>query len=185
MQLWREICDQGFGGAHTLVYIWAGQNGLKKEPKNKLTGKKWVKKSAPKKIYPRSASFAAWLLFKQEQDLKAEECLSLEKMKASEPKVERMLNLVHEFQAMTRNRQAEKLPEWLREVNESGIEPLKSFGRGVQADRKAVDAALSLPWSNGVTEGNVNRLKTIKRQMFGRANFSLLRQRVLRLPLAT
>lgn len=181
LQLWREISDQGFSGAHTLVYIWADQKGLKKEPKGKPVGKK----PAPQKIYPWSASRAAWLLFKQEQDLKTDERLSLEKMKFVEPKVEQVLKLVHEFQAMTNNRQAKKLPDWLRRVNESGIEPLKSFGRGVQADRKAVEAALSLPWSNGVTEGNVNRLKMIKRQMFGRASFSLLRQRVLRLPLAT
>ena len=119
-------------------------------------------------------------MFKSEDDLKLEENLVLEKMKAVEPNVNLVLSLVHEFQSMIRNRQVEKLPGWLRRVKDSKIEPLKSFGRGLQADRKAVDAALSLCWSNGVTEGNVNRLKLIKRQIFGRASFSLLRQRVLR-----
>ena len=61
----------------------------------------------------------------------------------------------------------------------SGIEELSRFARGIQADYAGVAAALELPWSNGPVEGHVNRLKAIKRQMFGRAKFPLLRKRVL------
>jgi transposase len=53
------------------------------------------------------------------------------------------------------------------------------FARGLTEDRAAVEAALSLEWSNGQTEGQVNKLKLLKRQMYGRANFDLLRRRVL------
>ncbi len=65
----------------------------------------------------------------------------------------------------------------------SVCEALKQFAKGIKQDLAAVTNALSLPWSNGQTEGQVNRLKLIKRQMYGRANFDLLRKRVLATPL--
>ena len=68
---------------------------------------------------------------------------------------------------------------WLEEALSSCIAPLASFARGVRDDWEAVVAGMSLPWSQGPVEGAVNRIKMIKRQMFGRANFDLLRRRVL------
>ena len=85
---------------------------------------------------------------------------------------------------MLRNRQAEMLPDWLNQARESSINALKRFATGLENDLSAVTAALSLSWSNGPTEGNVNRLKLINRQMYGRANFDLLRRRVLGMPSA-
>jgi hypothetical protein len=72
-----------------------------------------------------------------------------------------------------------KLKPWLVNVLNSGIEAFVSFAKGIVKDFEAVENALSMPWSNGQTEGQVNRLKFIKRQMYGRANFDLLRRRVL------
>jgi len=69
------------------------------------------------------------------------------------------------------------------DVTQSGINALKGFVKGIKQDLVAVINALSLPWSNGQTEGQVNRLKLIKRQMYGRANFDLLRKRVIGNPL--
>lgn len=60
-----------------------------------------------------------------------------------------------------------------------GVKKLQNFALGLRLDYDAVRAALTYDWSNGQVEGQVNRLKTIKRQMYGRANFDLLRQRVL------
>ncbi len=68
---------------------------------------------------------------------------------------------------------------WLTAVIESKIPELNGFARSLSRDKDAVLAALSLPWSNGQVEGQVNRLKLIKRQMYGRAKFDLLRLRVL------
>lgn len=59
---------------------------------------------------------------------------------------------------------------------------VRRFARGLEQDRAAVEAAMALPWSNGPVEGAIQRLKTIKRQMYGRANFDLLRRRVLEPP---
>jgi hypothetical protein len=78
-----------------------------------------------------------------------------------------------------RKRNYQQLRSWMEEANESGISELKSFVAGIERDYDAVKEALRLPWSQGVTEGKVNKLKTIKRQMYGRAGFPLLRQRLL------
>lgn len=71
-------------------------------------------------------------------------------------------------------------PPWLTTCAESGIPILVTFGQGLQRDYAAVSAALALPWSSGQAEGQINRLKTLKRQMYGRASFDLLPARVLR-----
>jgi len=73
----------------------------------------------------------------------------------------------------------EGLESWLGEVKESEFEELKSFVRGIEKDKAAVLAGLTLPYSNGVVEGHNNRLKLIKRSMFGRAKLELLKKRVV------
>ena len=75
-----------------------------------------------------------------------------------------------------RDRKAGELERWLADAAES---ELRSFADGLRQDEAAVRAALRLPWSNGQTEGQITRLKLIKRQMFGRAKHDLLRARVL------
>jgi len=70
----------------------------------------------------------------------------------------------------------------LAAVAASNITSLQRFANGLRQDLAAVKAALSLPWINGQTEGQINRLKLIKRRMYGRANFDLLRKRVLPRP---
>jgi transposase len=80
---------------------------------------------------------------------------------------------------MAKNRQANQLDEWMKEAADSDIEALKNFAKGLKQDYDAVKAALTYEWSNGQVEGHVNRLKTIKRQMYGRAGFSLLKKRIL------
>jgi transposase len=88
-------------------------------------------------------------------------------------------SLVKEFQAMLRNRQVEKLDDWLRQATTSGVRELRRFALGLVQDEAAVRAALSQKWSNGQVEGQVTKLKLLKRQMYGRAKFDLLRARVL------
>ena len=71
------------------------------------------------------------------------------------------------------------LEAWMAETMHSGIDALARFARGLQEDLVAITAGLTLEWSNGVTEGQIHRLKLAKRQGYGRASFALLRQRVL------
>jgi transposase len=83
------------------------------------------------------------------------------------------------FLAMVRERRGEDLETWLAEAMHSGIDALARFARGLQDDLVAIKVGLTLAWSNGVTEGQIHRLKLLKRQGYGRAGFALLRQRVL------
>jgi transposase len=78
-----------------------------------------------------------------------------------------------------RQRQAYKLEGWLKAVDQSETDELKSFANGIRQDREAVEAGLTVEWSQGQVEGQVNRLKTVKGGMYGRASFELLRARVL------
>ena len=87
--------------------------------------------------------------------------------------------LAQEFMQRLRERQAEQLPDWLKRAKASQIPELKSFAIGISRDYAAMSAAFSLAWSNGVVEGNINLLKYLKRQMFGRAHLDLLRIKVL------
>lgn len=83
------------------------------------------------------------------------------------------------FTEMVRRRKAELLPAWLRSAARSKLKEFVGFARGTGEDYEAVRNALTYEWSNGQLEGQVNRLKLIKRQMYGRAKFDLLSARVL------
>jgi len=83
---------------------------------------------------------------------------------------------------MIRLSEANALLPWLSDVAKSRIDTLKHFACGIEQDLDAVRNALCLPWSQGQVEGQVNRLKLIKRQMYGRASFELLRKRVIGCP---
>jgi len=93
-------------------------------------------------------------------------------------------DLALSFQDMMRRRAADALVSWLERASACGLSCFASFAGGLRADRAAVEAAFALKWSNGPTEGNVNRLKSlyqklIKRQGYGRASFGLLKARFL------
>jgi transposase len=87
--------------------------------------------------------------------------------------------LSQDFLAMVRERRGDDLAAWMAEATQSGSEELTRFARGLQADLAAITAGLTLAWSNGVTEGQMHRLKLVKRQGYRRAGFALIRQRVL------
>jgi Transposase len=90
-----------------------------------------------------------------------------------------VLTLAEELAAMFRKQSATSLQQWLVKAEACASPDMKGFAQGIRQDEAAVAAAISQPWSNGPVEGQVNRLKMIKRQMYGRASFKLLRARVL------
>ena len=95
------------------------------------------------------------------------------------PAIKEAQELALEFTRMVRQRSAEMLPAWLRAVAKSKLKEFVSFAHGLSEDYEAVKNALYYKWSNGQLEGQVNRLKLNKRQMYGRGKFDLLRARVL------
>ena len=105
--------------------------------------------------------------------------LYLEQLCQVDSQMAQLYELALAFLSLVRERRGEDLAAWRIQVAQSGIEPLARFAEGLQEDLAAIQAGLTLPWSNGVTEGHVNRLKLLKRQAYGRASVTLLRQRML------
>ena len=127
-----------------------------------------------------SARHVACLLVGCKDRLPEEERDYLRRLCHHEPTIALAYELVREFADLARERTGQGFDAWLTRATTSGIPELDRFARGLMDDRAAVEAGLSLEWSNGQTEGHVNKLKLLKRQMYGRANFDLLRRRVLR-----
>src|SRR2546426_983753 len=86
------------------------------------------------------------------------------------------------FTALVRQRQPERLDPWLTRATASALEAFQRFASGLQEDYEAIKAGVTLPWSTSPVEGHINRLKMLKRQMFGRARLDLLSRRFLRAP---
>jgi transposase len=126
-----------------------------------------------------SAQQATWLFFRRSEDLKEDEQKKLQQLRQASPHIETTYQLVDKFLHMVREHAGEQLDTWLDEAEASHLKAFDSFIIGVQQDKDAVFAGLTLPWSNGPLEGNVNRLKLIKRSMYGRAELDLLKLRVL------
>jgi transposase len=121
----------------------------------------------------------AWLLLRRPSDLDEEEHAVLQQLGLRDPELTTTRHLVQEFMRMVRERRGRKLEAWVAQAQANGPPELRGFGRNLRRDWDAVHAGLTKAWSSGSVEGHVNRLKVIKRQMYGRAKFDLLRKRVL------
>jgi transposase len=126
-----------------------------------------------------SAHEAVWLFVRHADDLSEAEQETLATILSQCETARTIYQLVQDFRQILHLREGEKLNGWLERVRASQIRPLQSFVGGIERDKAAVLAGLTRPQNNGLVEGKVNKLKLIKRMMFGRAEFPLLRQRVL------
>jgi transposase len=180
-QLERELRAKGYKGAQKAIYrCLATLELFVSSPSQRSSASASEEtKSPPNPLLALSAPQATWLFFRKEEDLKAEEQESLRQLRQASPQIEVAYQLVEAFLHMVRERTGEQLDAWLKAVQASHLEAFQSFVTGVQQDKDAVLAGLTLPWSNGPVEGQVNRLKLIKRSMYGRAQFDLLKRRVL------
>jgi transposase len=119
-------------------------------------------------------------LVKKPQDLSSEEKQLVAAVLEQSPAIKAATQLVLEFQRLIHGRNRKGLAAWLNKAGKPGASPeLKAFAESLKQDLPAVEAAFESSWSTGQVEGQINRLKLIKRQMYGRANFDLLRKRVL------
>ena len=175
-QLDAELRDKGFQGSYDMVRRrvahWRTHDQARSTPK--------ARKSRSPLVRRLSSNQVAWLLLKPQQDLTSEEHVFMEQLHEHCPTVTEAAALAQQFSDMVKQRRGADLDNWLAKARRAdGPIEMKRFGKGLENDLKAVRAALTLSWSNGQTEGQVNRLKLIKRQMFGRASFDLLRRRFL------
>jgi transposase len=137
---------------------------------------------APLRYSPRQA---AWAIFQSETELKESQKVLCQALCELSPMAAQARQLAHAFREMIEKRQVAQLDSWLIQAENSRIVEFRRFVAGLRKDYKAIKAALIYSWSNGQVEGQVNRLKVIKRQMYGRAGFSLLRKKVLGLHLTS
>ena len=181
MQLWRELRKQGYPGSRKRVAQWVQQ---RREEPAATTPKKYLSRpdgspggsGAAHGLSPRQQ---VWLLLREPEDLSDDEREALRQMLGACEDVVAAYPLAQRFVRMIRLQEAEAFDPWLEAAEGSGVADLQSFASELRRERKAVEAALRLPYSNGQTEGQINKLKLIKRSMYGRGNFDLLRQRVL------
>jgi transposase len=122
---------------------------------------------------------AAALLSKPRPLLTGWQAAKVDALKKACPDFARMRSLVMSFRGILQSGKIRTLARWMKQANGSGIYGMKRFVRTLKHDLAAVKNALRESWSNGPVEGHINRLKTLKRQMYGRAGFELLRARLL------
>jgi transposase len=181
LQLYRELVGQGYSGSRASVSRWVAQR-RRPEPDQRAvrsSAPASTPKSRPPGVRRLSPPQAAWLLVQPPLDLTEEEHVALDHMQSVAPEISMAYTMAQDFIGLVRERASERLNAWIERARSSGTAELESFAKGLQQDLSAVTAGISLPWSNGQTEGQVNRLKLIKRTMYGRAGFTLLRQRIL------
>jgi transposase len=128
-----------------------------------------------------SATVLSFLLLRETASLNEEEARVLEQIKTASQEAALAYELTQRFMTMIHKKSDEQLDDWIRQVRQSNLVELQNFALGLGRDQAAVENALTLEYSNGQVEGQVNRLKLKKRTMFGRASFELLRKRVLHL----
>ena len=127
---------------------------------------------------PKARALASWILTDPD-NLDDAEKEKLAQVRERCPHLDALAGHVTEFAKILTGLHGDRLGGWIEAVQADDQPDLHSFARGLNHDHDAVLNGLTLPWSSGVVEGNVNRLKMLKRQMYGRATFGLLRKRVL------
>ena len=179
MQLAREIQAQGFRGSASLVgQLLSDWRARLPEPVGRVRGKK--RQAAPLAKRQVSAKQASWLFVKRKEQLTTDQQELIERICQAHADLQELYQLGQDFVLMVKQRQPKQLDPWLARAQKSASVELQRFASGIKRDYDAVKAALSLPWSQGQVEGQITRLKFLKRQMYGRARFDLLRSRVLR-----
>ena len=166
LQLHAEITTRGFSGSYGAVRDYL-------QPFRAL-GTAPPAAPAP----PKVRDITGWML-RHPDSLDAGEQVKLKEVLARCPHLDATAAHVGAFAEMMTGRHGEHLDDWIAAVDADDLPDLRSFTRGLTRDHDAVLAGLTLQHSSGAVEGNVNRIKMIKRQMYGRAGFALLRKRVL------
>lgn len=183
--LYREIVEDGYTASMANVTRFIRKlrttkgkpRGFKSvEPTKETTA---TKEDAEQRRPPTALQVARWMTFTKEQRLDWQNAY-LTRLCEADPTIAQTFVLIQDFATMLRERQGTQLDTWLTRVEEQKVSELKTFARGLRKDYEAVKAGLTLEWSNGQVEGQVHRLKLLKRQMYGRGSFQILRKRVLR-----
>jgi transposase len=183
MRLFRDLQQQGYAGSYGLVAAYARRlrqaQGLAPGQRRARQPLPVVAESPYRPLTPRRAT---WLALRCEEQRTADETQQLAQLRAQHAEVDEAMTLAQDFATIVRQRQPTQLDPWLKRATTSTLEAVRRFAKGLYEDYDAVKAGVTLPWSTGPVEGHINRLKMLKRQMFGRARLDLLSRRFVRAP---
>jgi transposase len=179
--LFRTLQQSGYRGSYPtlmryLERLRAAEDILSARPPLSAQPRPVLVTAAQRLWTPRTA---AWLVLRRVEKRSVEEQAWLTALRQHAPVLDEAVALAEEFIGLLRERAPERLDAWLQRAERSTIRSLRRFAQRLWADYNAVRAAMTSAWSNGQTEGQINRLKMIKRQMFGRAGLDLLARRFL------
>ncbi|MFE4579420.1 transposase [Streptomyces chartreusis] len=163
-RVWEEIVPLGYQGSYQRVRAYFREKRLS---------------PGPVRARPPSPRVVAGWILRRPETLTETEHLRLKAVLVHCPELDALTGHVRAFGQMLTERQGERLPQWLDAARQDDLPGLHTLAAGIDRDRDAVIAGFTLPWNSGVVEGHVNRIKMLKRQMFGRAGFHLPRKRVL------
>ncbi len=178
-RLFAEIKERGYAGCQSLLRRMLTEWRTELPPKRRQGSPRKPRlfaQGGQRRLSSRAASF---LMILPPEKLTAKQQQHIEHICQASSDLRAVYLLSQEFVTLLRERQAEALDSWLKRAKACHVTELASFVNGIRRDYAAVRAAFSSKWSNGITEGHVNRLKFLKRQMFGRAHLDLLRVKVL------
>jgi transposase len=180
LRLFRALQQRGYSGSYVTV---ARYTQRMRQAQGQTPRQRRPRQTVPAVAEPSSrhltARRATWLVLRRPERQNEHEAAQLAQLKAQHPEVAAAIVLAQDFAQLVREQWPDQLDSWLARAAESPCVPLQRFAKGLRDDYDAVKAGITLPWSPGPVEGHMNRLQTLKRQMFGRASLDLLQRRFL------
>ncbi|MGW7614041.1 transposase [Streptomyces sp. NPDC054766] len=188
---WRSLSDSSFV-PRSAALLCVHARIAPGDPRARLPGKPPGRPKTPRRPagrhrrtgprrHPQPRKITSWIMLPRDTLTPSQDKRLLE-VRLACPDITQACDLARVFADLVRHRRGYLLLEWIREAEQDAPKPMSGFAGFLRQDLDAVTAGLNLPWSSGVAEGHVNRVKTLKRAMYGRASFMLLRTRILTQP---
>jgi transposase len=178
LRLYGELQQRGYPGSYATVARYAQRL---RQAQGQAPRQRRHQPPLPVVAEPHqrllTARQAAWLVVRHEEQRTTDDAKQLAQLRAQHVDVAEAINLAQDFAQLVRQQQPQELEPWLARAAKSAVGAFQRFAKGLRDDYDAIKAGVTLPWSNGPVEGQITRLKLLKRQMFGRASLALLERR--------
>jgi transposase len=183
LRLYGELQQRGYPGSYATVARYAQRL---RQAQGQAPRQRRPRRTLPVVAEPHhrllTARQAAWLVVRHEEKRTKDEAQQLAQLHAQHTEVAEAIDLAQDFAHLVRQRQPQELEPWLARAAKSAVGAFQRFAKGLRDDYNAIKAGVTLPWSSGPVEGQITRLKLLKRQMFGRASLALLERRFVLAP---
>ena len=181
LQLWRELCEQGYTGSPRQVSRWIAAQRTEPAPTTPQHRRPAEgTAAAPRRARRPSVPRLAWLLVRDAAGLADSDRALLQQLRGACTAAAIAYPLLQDIERIMKEKHPEQVAAWLDAAEQCAVRDLVTFAAGLRREREAFEAALRLPWSTGPVEGHNTRLKLVKRQGYGRASLQTLKHRFLR-----